>query len=198
MSLKISPPTDFARSRLLVEGPEQIAFDGDVAFVGMARNLFFLVRVDEDRREIGAAVCAVEKPVVADRHVAHGSRFVPVVHVPLEQNGGHHGREGVALDDDFPGRADQNASRPVVAHDVVPEDQFRVPRHVFQPVADRESAFDGSGERQPDVMGVDAFRFFHPQGVFRKQGLRVHDVDFVALSGKLIPGLLGWLMRAMT
>jgi len=40
-------------------------------------------------------------------------------------------------------------------------------------------------------MGVDAFRFFHPQGVFRKQGLRVHDVDFVALSGKLIPGLLG-------
>ena len=33
--------------------------------------------------------------------------------------------------------------------------------------------------------------FFHPQGVFRKQGLRVHDVDFVALSGKLIPGLLG-------
>ena len=40
-------------------------------------------------------------------------------------------------------------------------------------------------------MGIDAFRFFHPQGVFRKQGLPVHDVDFVAFPGEFIPGLLG-------
>jgi hypothetical protein len=82
----------------------------------------------------GSAVSTVVEGIVSNRYVLDCSRFKPEVGFPAEEDGRHHGRKRVVLDDGLEGRFEYNVSGPVISNDRIAQGEGCIPGFVLEEI----------------------------------------------------------------